>query len=145
MRMRRNRVFIRRCRDWRRGQKKLSQICPKRRKAGQAACFNLLILLMARDGVEPPTHGFSVRRLAPVVSRKWLAFFAFPFIINPADQRKTDQAGVQRERKKGNSGPTSLAAAPAPHRARRRSTGRFPELSADTSGRSRTSCNLSRS
>jgi integrase len=41
--------------------KKMSQICPERRKAGRSACFKWLILLMARDGIEPPTHGFSVR------------------------------------------------------------------------------------
>src|SRR5215471_10566345 len=41
--------------------KKLSQICPKRRKASRVACCNLLILLVARDGIEPPTHGFLVR------------------------------------------------------------------------------------
>src|SRR5262245_31105926 len=34
------------------GKKEMSQICPKRRTAGQATCCKWLILLVARDGIE---------------------------------------------------------------------------------------------
>src|SRR5262249_60434267 len=53
-------------------KKGLSRIYPGGRIEGLAACCKCWILLMARDGIEPPTHGFSVT-LAISIPQPYLA------------------------------------------------------------------------